>query len=476
MPNNEPQTAATCAGKGLPDAHTLHRTGRLHEALQAYRLVLASLPSIPEDPSPSSESERQRVAEIYMKLVFLQTDLGYYEAALEDLKRAVAISPMQNDEKQHFERIQFLASRSTDPAAGAEVAEMDATIEAMQSELRKNPLYIPSEFWDFYANYHLGLLRRYGIENLKRTVAHNYQNWLICSVQDPQLLTMLNKWPEHASVQPLLNEIETPSHVGFHLSLDFTQPEYPLAQREKREVYKFAVGLIWEYVLSHDRSGHLAQLEESEVGNPVRIRRRGRLISSDLAHSVRERNILMDICTLTAGQGLCIAELGAGHGRLAEVFGRTTDYRYFIFDIPPALYVSQWYIRKLFPDQKIFTFRPFSSFAEIAVELAEARFAFFTANQIACFPNESFDLFINMNSLMEMRREQITNFLAQISRLTKVAFLSRQWIAWRNEIDGIAVDRDDFGLGGGWDLAVDQVDEIHPAFFNQVWRKRRQSR
>ena len=155
-----------------------------------------------------------------MKLVFLQTDLGDCEAALADLKRAVAISPMQHEETPHIERIHFLASRSADSAASAEVAKMEAIIESMQSELKRDPLYVPSEFWVFHANFHLELLRRYGIANLKRTVAHNYQNWLICSVQDPQFLTMLAKWPEHASVQPLLNEIEAPSHVGFHLTRD----------------------------------------------------------------------------------------------------------------------------------------------------------------------------------------------------------------------------------------------------------------
>jgi putative sugar O-methyltransferase len=367
----------------------------------------------------------------------------------------------------HIARLRYLAARAKDPLAAAEHNALEATVARMNAELARNPLYMMGEFWAYYGSHHLKLLRFYGAENFKRTVAHNYQNWLIVTLDDPQLRAMLAKWPEIGSIEPLLNEIEAPSHVGYHTQ-DF---EYLLALPAPRAVYKLAVGLIWEYVLKGDKSGLLQQLDELEIGNPIRITRRGRLISSDLAHSLRERNMLLDACGLKGDEGLTIAEIGAGHGRLAEIFGRTSNYRYVIFDIAPALYVSQWYIQRVFPDAKIFTFRPFESFAEIADELASCRFAFFTANQIEAFPDRAFDCFINMNSLMEMRREQITNFLGQIDRLTRHAFLSRQWINWRNAGDKVTVGADDFALGRGWTKALDAIDEIHPEMFNHVWRR-----
>jgi putative sugar O-methyltransferase len=309
------------------------------------------------------------------------------------------------------------------------------------------------------------------MDNFKRTVSHNYQNWLITSINDPQLRSMLSQWPRHASAEPLLNRIEAPSHVGYHASRNFEAPEYELAFPAPREIYKLAVGLLWEYVALGDRAGLLERLDELAIGNPVRITRRGRLISPDLAHSVRERNLLLERLGLTGDEPLCIGELGAGYGRLAEVFGRTTRYRYVVFDIPPALYVAQWYIKRIFPDAPIFEFRPFDAFSEIADELARSRFAFFTANQIEQFPDGYFDCFINMNSLMEMRREQIANFIGQIDRLTKRAFLSRQWLKWRNAWDQITVEKQDFALGGAWRLALDAVDEIHPGLFNHIWAR-----
>ncbi|MBV8166466.1 MAG: hypothetical protein JO021_06705, partial [Alphaproteobacteria bacterium] len=101
-----------------------------------------------------------------------------------------------------------------------------------------------------------------------------------------------------------------------------------------------------------------------------------------------------------------------------------------------------------------------------------SRFAFFTANQIEAFPDGYADAFINLNSLMEMRREQIANFLGHIDRLTKRAFLSRQWLTWRNPRDGITVATDDFTPGAAWRKGLDRIDDIHPEMFNHVWLRR----
>ena len=379
-----------------------------------------------------------------------------------------SLEQQSEDVPPHIERIRFIVARRADPAAALAIADMDTVISAMNKELLKNHLYTPSIFWKVNCDNHIRLLSYYGIQNFKRTVSHNYQNWLVTSTKDVQFLNMISNWPLHGSAQPLINDIEVPSHVGYHEE----SMEYELAERERREIYKLHVGLLWEYVLATDRFGILVNLSELEVGNPIRITRQGRLISSDLAHSVRERNMLMESCLCDARSSLTVAEIGGGHGRLAEIYGRTTNYRYFNFDITPALYVSQWYIKSIFPNDKVFAFRPFSSFSEIEKELSDCRFAFFTPNQIEYMPDGIVDLFINMNSLMEMRKEQIINFLAHINRLTTIAFFSRQWIKWKNPCDQIILGKEDFALGIDWDKIVDIVDDIHPLFFNQIWKKR----
>jgi len=351
-----------------------------------------------------------------------------YEVAESHLREAAMLDSSNHQIAPHLGRVRLLKSRSIDEAAQQQNHTMLEKISSMNRELESNnPIYIPSEFWDTFGKFHMQLLERYGIENFKRTVSHNYQNWFMVSRDDPQVQQLFKTWPTHFASEPWFNTIEVPDHVGLHTSLTFDDPTYPLAYTEEREIYRIAVGLLWEFVNSTDNFNVLNQLSESEIGNPVRIWRKGRLISSDIAHSVRERNMFLENLSYKGNEGLIVGELGAGHGRLAEVFGRTTNYRYYIFDITPALYVSQWYIKATFPDEKIFEFRHFDSFGEIRDELQECRFAFFTANQIEKIPDDHLQFFINMNSLTEMRLDQIGNFLRQIDRETTRAFLSREW-------------------------------------------------
>ena len=424
-----------------------------------------------DPPVPVPPVEDAAELETLITNAVTSSNANHFEQAESFLREAIAIDSTDPRIAPHLSRIRFLKSRSTDPEARAATQDMMATIGAMTAEIRNDPRYVPSEFWQVMGKVHLDLLQYYGVENFKRTVSHNYQNWPMISLEDPQVQRLFQTWQTHFKCEPWLNTMEVPDHVGFHSTAAPGKQEYRLADAKQREVYRVAVGLLWEYVLSNDTCGILNGLDELTAGNPLRIWRHGRLISSDLAHSVRERNMLLESLKLDGRENLTVAELGAGHGRLAEVFGRTTNYRFFIFDVTPALYVSQWYVKSIFPHEKIFEFRHFDTFAEIEEELRGCRYAFFTANQIEMIPNDSINLFINMNSLMEMRAEQIRIFLDHIDRLTTTAFLSRQWIKWKNPVDEFTVSKKDFGLSSRWHTVLDQIDDIHPSFFNQIWRK-----
>ena len=376
--------------------------------------------------------------------------------------------------------MRYLKQRSLSAEAKAQTGEMLATIGAMNKELRSKPVYSLEPKWQIGVDIQIQLLTEYGVENFKRTVSHGYQNFVMSSFYDPQVIQLLKTMQTHFTEEPWFNTIETPDHVGIHdriydddVEKHFDNPTYKLANPEDREIYRLAVGLLWEQVLATDSFNILKNLEESEIGNPMRIWRKGKLISSDLAHSVRERNMLMKPLYLDGTENLTVMEIGAGHGRLAEVFGKTTNYRYVIFDITPALYVAQWYITKVFQYEKIFLFRHFDDFKEVEQELNESRFAFLTPNQIECFPDGYFDLSVNMNSLGEMRLDQVENYLHQIDRLTKQGFMSRQEFHDKSKNKWLEkFSKETFALPDErWQLVVDKMDDFHPYFFNQVWKR-----
>jgi predicted RNA-binding Zn-ribbon protein involved in translation (DUF1610 family) len=166
-----------------------------------------------------------------------------------------------------------------------------------------------------------------------------------------------------------------------------------------------------------------------------------------------------------------MAELGAGYGRLGYVMLKTTACRYVVFDISPALYLSQWYLTTLFPDRRAFRFRRFDKFKEIEHELSQADIAFFTPNQLAKFPSAYFDAFATISSFHEMQRNQINHYTTLMARTTRSTLYSKQQRDYVNPVDDLIIGKDDYPLPRGWSLRRDRIDLINPGFFEQVYRR-----
>lgn len=345
------------------------------------------------------------------------------------------------------------------------IEDFHAMLEAVNRELATVPEATPSKFWVSHAEWHIEMLVKYGLTNFKRTVAHNYYNWLTVSISDHQIRSLIQLWPAHDSAEALTDEME-----DLHKSGETSQVHL-FKDVNAKLAYKLGVSLLWDYTLHTDHHGILRKIAEPLTGNPLRITRRGRVLSQDLAHSVRERNLILDATGLDADsdQPMVIGELGAGHGRLAHMFAMTTNCRYMIFDIAPALLVSQWYIQSLFPDEKIFVFRSFDNFEDVAQELSECRFAFFASSQLEKFPDNYFNLFINVCSLMEMRVDSISYFFREIERVTRGHFYTKQWLRQNNREDGIVIEKKDYPVPAVWKNRHDSIDPINRRLFQQVW-------
>ena len=231
---------------------------------------------------------------------------------------------------------------------------------------------------------------------------------------------------------------------------------------------------LYEYALKTDSSGLLPQLQEPELGNPIRVWRDGKLVSQDLVNSVLERNTIVEALGGAArSRPARIAELGAGYGRLGHVLLSTYSCRYFVFDIPPALYIAEWYLTRLFPAARVFRFRMFGSWKEIASELEDAEIGFFTANQLEYFPARYFDGFVTISSLQEMRREQIAHFLDLMAARADEMIYLKQHEDYLNPYDGLRIRWSDYRLHSEWGGAVQRRDLVNPGFFELVARRRR---
>ena len=345
--------------------------------------------------------------------------------------------------------------------------DMQSCVQRMAEEVARGPqVYRPSNFWTDLNLTNSAMLDELGLKNFKRTVAQNYFNWLVIGCRDNQFKSVLRHFLRHPTVQPLLNRMCAPDLLRTTINLESRIGSWELF------IYKLFVGMLWELAVDEDWAGLTTRLEESSVGNPIEIRRKGRMISQDLANSIREYNAILSADRRCAKTSKRVAELGAGYGRLGHVFQQDGFTRYYIFDIPPALGVSQWYLSKLFPQKNIFPFRSFGSFREVREELLVCDIAFFTPNQLELFPEGFFDFFVSISTLPEMSLSQVNHYLGMFSRLTSGYVYLKQWSEWFNPADQMKYSKETFKLDGPWQLLYDRPDSVQSLFFERLWKKK----
>ncbi len=401
------------------------------------------------------EESRARVAEVMAK----------DQARLSELNKLVA-QLLQAVRDENKDEVKQLHERGAQP--GSISAASRADLHAMRMEMAvAAPIYRPSKFWDFFNDSNMRFLAWGGEANFKRTLNQNYFNFIPERGDDPKV----------AQLDALERSLGGVPHGDYALDDPDFDPalwwswyeSYLLFKGDRPArlaLYKRFVACLYEYALRHDPLRLLEDHEEPALGNPIGLRRRGKLVSQDLASSAVELNFMAGVVDF--GQTKWIAELGAGYGRVGALLADRYPIRYAIFDIPPALHVSQWYLSNLFPTRQVFRFRHFDAYEEIAHELAGAQLAFFTPNQLELLPDRFFEASLTISSLHEMRLEQVTHYLQLLARKTRHAmYLKQQW-QYVNPHDGITVRESDYAAPRGWRTTLERTDPLNPEFFERV--------
>jgi len=360
--------------------------------------------------------------------------------------------------------------------------ESGAVSEQMSRELRgelqemmscmesADPIYRPSKFWSSFGRTNRQMLEWSGEKGFKRTVNQSYYNLVPSSVFRPCVRNLPRLWLRTGLSRFGAYRMTNPDEDGRFWFAKL--PYYQLFgnSRWRRFVYRMMVASMCEYVRRTGYGPLFEMLEEPSVGAPIEIVDESkRPVSQDLAHSVFEAGVILDEGRRRCGQArLRLAELGAGYGRLAYVLLSRTSHQYFIFDIPPALGIAQWYARQLFPHKRIFPFRPFREFAAIEEELANADIAFFLPHQLEFVPERYFDGFSAISVLHEMQREQIVNYLFQMGRTSREFLYLKNYRHYWNPLDGLTIGRDDYAPPPGWRTASMRSYVLDPEFEETV--------
>jgi len=299
----------------------------------------------------------------------------------------------------------------------------------------------PSRFWTKLGAEHERALGEHGLETVKRRQALRYFTWrwrpkAILRSEQLRFLVRSTSPQTWAAVLRAPFALDDESWDG----TDFTPAE--------RRLTVIATRLLWAYA-EREGTPEVLRLPEPELGAPLPVRWRGRLISQDLANGALEAAAITR--ALGGRAPASIVEIGAGYGRTAywllSCFPQAT---YTIVDIEPARTISHWYLSQLFAPERLRFLSP-----QEAQELAAG----------------SFDLGISISSLQEMTPEQVATYLRLLDRTTGggTVFL-KQWTTWRNPDDEVQLRFADYPFPQRWKRVLHETAPVQTRFIQAAWR------
>lgn len=168
------------------------------------------------------------------------------------------------------------------------------------------------------------------------------------------------------------------------------------------------------------------------VGIPVVIN--GRKISADLIFSIDDFYNLYELMPdIATREGVVVADLGAGWGRLGHVLLQVNPgIKYAIFDIPESLLVAYSYLPGVLAN---FSFSPYGesrALEKIDRKMLQSRSIwFFGAQQIEGMAPGSVDVVANIASFQEMSIDQVNCYLDIFGKMARGGH-----IYLRNDLSG----------------------------------------
>lgn len=293
----------------------------------------------------------------------------------------------------------------------------------------------PSPFWQQMSEQHQEQLVTQGFAEFKRTVNRRYFQWDVSHVRGPLFWTVLGQWFRHPTWR--IFTVRFPDYAPHFTWLGAC-------------LYALYVALLYEAV----RSPLLEQLEEPDIGHPYRIWYRGHWTSQDRCNAVHEYEAVMKHLPITLmgsilDRGLNVLEIGAGYGRVADVFlNRQPECRYTIVDIQPARSLAARYLTQLHP---------------------EAELTYLAPSQMEAVKDKSIDVAVVVSAFHEMTQAQVQWYFTELQRVCRGVVYVKHWRKGRAAINNWLPSEHDYPIPTTWRTVFHRKHPLQPMFFHALY-------
>ncbi len=306
-----------------------------------------------------------------------------------------------------------------------------------------------SEYWSDHLNRrHILQFLNSGYDNFKQTIARKYFTWAT--------------WNRSYLFNNLIAE------TSLDVPLKEVLKKHPHLSLEESVAYNIYTALLFEYIEKEGGIKYLNSLREPAEGNAATITLKNHVVSQDMLNSLIEIMTISKVIDVSKVSS--VMEVGAGYGRTAFSFLRLfPNVKYMIVDIPPALYFSQTYLSGVFKDKKVFAFRVFSSFEDVKEEFMKSDLIFITPDQLALLEGYKADLFLAIDCLHEMKREQINNYFDIANSMSRY-FYYKCWKDTLMPFDNIRYGKDSYPVKPDWQEIFKKDCHALSAYFEALYK------
>lgn len=314
--------------------------------------------------------------------------------------------------------------------APGQILDDPQLLNFMLEDIKKAPdIYKPTNYWAVYQKAILDELSQRGLHDFRKRKSYFLDSFGACDLFPPAQINLLknkifynritHKIPFYKSILEGISEFLTKI---FPISLPYEMNVEDLKR------------LIWDNSnLYAQRIGAkpLNELDISLIGNPQDHIEVDQKIYTWLMLSYYMQYVychqFVDFNDINV-----IVELGGGAGKQIEVIKKLHPHiTFLLFDIPPQLYVSEQYLKSVFPNQVV-SYRETRTIKNISITPSmEGKICIFGNWQFPLLENLPFDLFWNASSFQEMEPEVVENYLKYVNKQAKMVFL-RQVMAGKN--------------------------------------------
>jgi len=284
--------------------------------------------------------------------------------------------------------------------------------QMMNDVLQVSELYRPTNYWSFYEKELLPELKSLGLRNFRRR-----KNSSLSSFGATDLLPY-SQFQRKSSKGKLriLNFL-------IKLALKDENTRKILSKISKANLgvnYSDINHLCYEFAKNYGKNTTakpLDNFEASLVGNPEdTFQVNGKLYTPSLLYYY----IMYAYCSnfINFDSVNTMMEIGSGAGKQIEVIKKLhPQINFFVFDIPPQLYVCERYLSTLFPDSVV-SYKETRKMKKIPTE-NNGKIFIFGNWQIEEIENFNYDIFWNSASFQEMEPNVVLNYLKFVNKQTK---------------------------------------------------------